>query len=441
MSPSGTSVVEQVADEPVQAAWRDARRGGGCRRARRGRPAFFSTISCAMRTSVRRMSSSSRTTFGWVIRVPSWPLWTGLKGRGWNLAARADAQPVTLASPSARWARSGSGPCALEVGEQPLVVLGHAIERPGRLELEHEQPHLPRERRVGALDAAGCGRRRRARRGPRSWASTTALHGGSGCAHTAAIRRTASWTGFGSRPPWRSSASWAASSSSAVRSSNSGRSSAGASRATLAPRFGSIATSPSAASARSAARSEWRGDAVGLGELELAQPLARRQLAVEDARAQRGGERVDGRDAVRARAVRSCRRRSRGRGRAERAARARAARRARARRRSPRPRRVARRARATPRPVAVSGSASVSVAVSPGRRARAARGRTARRRARSGRRRGTAPSRARPALAIQPVSPSDEHGQRAGRRRARTTAAMTRSGAWPRRSSRLARIV
>ena len=34
--------------------------------------------------------------------------------------------------------------------------------------------------------------------------------------------------------------------------------SAGVSRATVAPRFGSMITSPSAASARSAARSEWR---------------------------------------------------------------------------------------------------------------------------------------------------------------------------------------
>ena len=51
--------LEQVGDEPVQAAWRDGRRGGGCRRARPAPSGFFSTISCAIRTSVRLMSSSA----------------------------------------------------------------------------------------------------------------------------------------------------------------------------------------------------------------------------------------------------------------------------------------------------------------------------------------------------------------------------------------------
>src|SRR5689334_20646860 len=45
-----------------------------------GRPLFFSTTSCAMRTSVRRMSSSSRTNLYSDKRVPSWPHGTGLKG-------------------------------------------------------------------------------------------------------------------------------------------------------------------------------------------------------------------------------------------------------------------------------------------------------------------------------------------------------------------------
>src|SRR3954454_21798648 len=51
----------------------------------------LSTISCAIRTSVRRMSSRSRTTFsglrGNSLR-PSWPLWTGLKVAPGNVAAR-----------------------------------------------------------------------------------------------------------------------------------------------------------------------------------------------------------------------------------------------------------------------------------------------------------------------------------------------------------------
>ena len=44
-------------------ARRAERRAGGCRRSRAAREGFFSTISCAMRTSVRRTSSRSRTTF------------------------------------------------------------------------------------------------------------------------------------------------------------------------------------------------------------------------------------------------------------------------------------------------------------------------------------------------------------------------------------------
>jgi hypothetical protein len=60
--------VEQVADEPVQA--RGEMGAAAVDPTRATSPSlFFSTISCAMRTSVRRMSSSSRTTFCWVIRV------------------------------------------------------------------------------------------------------------------------------------------------------------------------------------------------------------------------------------------------------------------------------------------------------------------------------------------------------------------------------------
>ena len=49
------------------------------------------------------------------------------------------------------------GPFALEVREQPLVVLGHALERPARLELDHEQPQLARERLVRAQDPGAAG--------------------------------------------------------------------------------------------------------------------------------------------------------------------------------------------------------------------------------------------------------------------------------------------
>ena len=60
--------------------WARPRRGGGCRRSRRRPSGFFSTISCAIRTSVRRMSSRSRTTVLDSQRAPSWPHGTGLKG-------------------------------------------------------------------------------------------------------------------------------------------------------------------------------------------------------------------------------------------------------------------------------------------------------------------------------------------------------------------------
>ena len=75
-------VVEQVAEQ---------RR---CRRAARMRAAavdadeasvpagFFSTISCAIRTSVRRMSSRVEDDLLVLHAAPSWPHGTGFKGRG-----------------------------------------------------------------------------------------------------------------------------------------------------------------------------------------------------------------------------------------------------------------------------------------------------------------------------------------------------------------------
>ena len=56
------------------------RRGCGCRRGQiPGESGFFSTISCAIRLSVRPRSSCSSTTFSLTSSLPSWPHGTGLK--------------------------------------------------------------------------------------------------------------------------------------------------------------------------------------------------------------------------------------------------------------------------------------------------------------------------------------------------------------------------
>jgi hypothetical protein len=55
--------VEQVLDETMQPAGEDRSARWIPTMARRSASAFFSTISCAIRTSVRLMSSRSRTTF------------------------------------------------------------------------------------------------------------------------------------------------------------------------------------------------------------------------------------------------------------------------------------------------------------------------------------------------------------------------------------------
>src|SRR6185436_14480491 len=56
-----------------------------------GAPEFFSTISCAMRTSVRRMSSSSRTTLAWVMRGSFLASRDRVKGTRRKVAAGPDA--------------------------------------------------------------------------------------------------------------------------------------------------------------------------------------------------------------------------------------------------------------------------------------------------------------------------------------------------------------
>src|SRR3954470_5234695 len=91
MSPSGTSVSSRSQTSWCSRVARYAPRRWMPTRAT-GRPLFFSTTSCAMRTSVRRMSSSSRTTLYSVKRVPSWPHGTGLKGPCPRGSSRASGQ-------------------------------------------------------------------------------------------------------------------------------------------------------------------------------------------------------------------------------------------------------------------------------------------------------------------------------------------------------------
>ena len=249
-------------------AWRDGRRGGGCPTSATAPSGFFSTISCAMRTSVRRMSSSSRTTLGWPMRLPSWPRGTGLKdsddgadpstGRGRH-AGLALSRAARLRRPSSRCARGARARAlALEVLEQAVVVLGHPVERPARLELDHEQAQLPRQRGVRPLEprAAGGGDDRavdravgvddRAPRRVGLGADRVAGAGPRRGRPWAAGRRGARARGARPRAPAPSGA----------RTAGRRRPRSAAPR--VAPRLGSIATSPSAARARSAARSEWR---------------------------------------------------------------------------------------------------------------------------------------------------------------------------------------
>ena len=70
----------ELADQRVQPLAEDRARGCGCRPGpRRQTPEFFSTISCAIRTSVRRRSSRSRTTLSFAAQSAPLP---GLSGPG-----------------------------------------------------------------------------------------------------------------------------------------------------------------------------------------------------------------------------------------------------------------------------------------------------------------------------------------------------------------------
>ena len=176
-----------------------------------------------------------------------------------------------------------------------------------RLELEHEQPHLPRERGVGALDprAAGGGDDRAVdavvrldHRAP----GRVGLRADRGHQPDGVVDRLREPPAVAlEREPGGLQLERGAQLEQRARCRPAR---AGDARAAVRldrdqPLAGQLAQ-------RGAERVA--GDAVGLGELDLAEPLARLQLAVEDPRAQRGGERVDGRDALRARAARSCRR-------------------------------------------------------------------------------------------------------------------------------------
>src|SRR5215210_3645604 len=109
MSPSGTA----WSQSSLSSAWMRAARMAPRRwtpTIATCSPAFRSTISCAMRTSVRRMSSGPRTAFS-STSPPSWPLGTGLKVRAWTtLPATADV---------------GGGRtlplCGLEIGMRALI--------------------------------------------------------------------------------------------------------------------------------------------------------------------------------------------------------------------------------------------------------------------------------------------------------------------------------
>src|SRR3954453_7285010 len=119
-SPCGTRRSSTSASRPWSRRARIGPRRGGPPIASRSAPspvAFFSTISWAMRTSVRRMSSPSRTTFSSVI----------------DLAFRASRDPIkgTRQTVAARSAEARSG-ARRRVGRLEALDLGIALlgERP-----------------------------------------------------------------------------------------------------------------------------------------------------------------------------------------------------------------------------------------------------------------------------------------------------------------------
>ena len=278
--------LEQVGDEPVQARGevgaaavdadqREVARRGSSRRSRarcapacagrrprRGRP-WADSVSSFLASRDRVKGRLRR-------QVAAGPTTPRRRGR---------AQPRRCSPALVEVARAAAPGPRARGPRGPLVVLGHALERPARLELDGEQAQLARERGVGALDPRAAARRRRARRGPRRARRRPRSTAGRAARrrrqepHRVADRR-------GRRTPWRSSARRAASSSSAARARERRRRRRASSRATARRGCGSITTSPSAASARSAARRSG-GPRRRRRELELGQRLAGRELAVE----------------------------------------------------------------------------------------------------------------------------------------------------------------
>ena len=119
MSPSGTSASSRSSTSACSRRGEDGAAPVDADDGERSRSAFFSTISCAIRTSVRRMSSLSRTTFSARSACPSWPHGTGLKeptrrrlataAAAARRSSDADASPVSTGSGSRSSQRTSSG--------------------------------------------------------------------------------------------------------------------------------------------------------------------------------------------------------------------------------------------------------------------------------------------------------------------------------------------
>src|SRR5215218_80401 len=332
----------------------------------------------------------------------------------------------------------GGRALVLEAREQALVMLRHALQRPLRPELDHEQPHLPREPLVGAQDA-------RAARSPDELAVDRVMRLDDGApgrlrlladggheSHRVVDRLRQPATTALEREPGGLDLQRGAQ---LEQRPAVGRGEPGDGRAAVRlDRDQALAGQLAQRRAQRVA-----GDAVGLGELELAQPLAGGQLAVEDPGPQRGGDGVDRRDALERQprahagtvASRGARRRA-GRASETRPASTSAAPiAATAPGRSP--------STTTPSSVAVSGSASVSVAVSPGVRLRSPRANSTYASAVGIAPRNSAMARPSP-VPSHAASPVISTGASSSAP-SENDAAITRSGAWPRRSSRFARTV
>ena len=139
--------------------------------------AFFSTISCAIRTSVRRRSSRSSTTFSALLtRAPSWSLRTGLKeptrsrlagdsaGAGGDSAACGTSRSLRSARSAMIGGLSATAhPDAAPAGPRPRAA---ARDRPRRERRDRpaQRGRVPVRRRRRARSFARQQRRGRRRR-------------------------------------------------------------------------------------------------------------------------------------------------------------------------------------------------------------------------------------------------------------------------------------